>query len=167
MAVADGTDTAETAPSLVYRAARHMGEGLLVGLALLFPVVIGLAVYALIPAETPRFTDPSTLDVVFASRFTITVVRVAILFGGIYAVVSVVALISRGQWLSSVGPFKVSDSVQALERQNDQLTRALDDAIATIETLEAQVEDTKSALEHAEGELSSVRRSGPAQDRGD
>ncbi|MDQ6727819.1 MAG: hypothetical protein M3066_16890 [Actinomycetota bacterium] len=144
-----------------------MGEGLLVGLALLFPVVIGLAVYALIPAETPRFTNPSTLDVVFASRFTITVVRVAILFGGIYAVVSVVALISRGQWLSSVGPFKVSDSVQALERQNDQLTRALDDAIATIETLEAQVEDTKSALEHAEGELSSVRRSGPAQDRGD
>jgi len=66
-----------------------------------------------------------------------------------------------------VGPFKVSDSVQALERQNDQLTRALDDAVATIETLESQVEETKLALEHAQGELLSARRSGPAQDRGD
>jgi len=83
------------------------------------------------------------------------------LFGTVYTIVSVVALISREQWLSGVGPFKVSDSVRTLERDQETLAQELDDAVATIEELDGLLVEAQRDLDAAYGELASLR---PAPD---
>ncbi|MDQ2825877.1 MAG: hypothetical protein M3Y04_02735 [Actinomycetota bacterium] len=152
-------------PSGLYRAAKMAGQGLVVGTALLSPVLIGLVVYALLPPEAPTFRDPSTLDAVFASRFTILLVRIGILFGTIYAVVSVVALICRRQWLSSVGPFKVSESMRTLETDQKTLAQELDDALVSIEQLRDAGDDALNVIEMLDELLADAQRELDEKDR--
>ena len=132
-------------------ASEKVGRAIGILLLLASPVLIWLLIRALVPPTTPRFQDPSFIEAVFASRFVIATVRFAILFAALYVVVSVVALIARGQWLSSVGPFRVSESVRALKADRDQLARALREAVDTIESLQDE-------LAQAERELRSERR---------
>jgi ABC-type protease/lipase transport system fused ATPase/permease subunit len=62
-------------------------------------------------APTPTPEHPGFVDAVLASRAVMASIRLAIIFAGVYVVVSVVALITRGQWLTRVGPVEVSERV--------------------------------------------------------
>jgi ABC-type protease/lipase transport system fused ATPase/permease subunit len=62
-------------------------------------------------ATTPTPEHPGFVDAVLASRAVIAAIRLAIIFAGIYVIVSVIALITRGQWLTRVGPVEVSERV--------------------------------------------------------
>ena len=134
-----------------------MSQRLAVGVTVLFSVVLGCVIYLLVPARAPNFSDPSTLEAVFDSRFAITLARVLMLFGTVYAVVSVVALISRGQWLSSVGPFKVGESVRTLEQDQERLAQELDDAVETIEFLDGLLLEAQRELSDVHGELATLK----------
>ena len=109
-------------------------------------VGVVLLIRALVPSEAPKFKDPGVVDAIFANRLTITIVRVTLLFAALYVVVSVVALISRGQWLSRVGPFAVEDSVRTLERERDRLATELRDAVGVIGRLEGELREAAEEL---------------------
>ena len=138
------------------RPGRAAAALVLVGVAL----VVVVAVRALVPAKEPRFTNPSFIEVIFANRLVVTLVRVALLAAVLYIVVSVVALVSRGQWISGVGPIRVSDSVRTLEQERDRLHAALNDAVDKVETLENQLYEARDQLADAQRRLEAGRGDG-------
>jgi hypothetical protein len=83
---------------------------------------IGDAVFA--PAPAPK--NPGFVDTVLGSRAVVAAVRLAIIFAGTFVVVSVIALIARGQWLTRVGPVQVSEQVSGLDAENQRLQESLE-----------------------------------------
>ncbi|MDP8991573.1 MAG: hypothetical protein M3N31_00695 [Actinomycetota bacterium] len=123
----------------------------IIGVVVLLVLVplVWLLVRALVPSETPSFENPNFLEAVFASRLVITVVRISILFGVFYLVVSIVALVARRQWLSRVGPVQVAESVRAIEEERDRLEGALRDALQSYQELEQERDRLAEALREA------------------
>ena len=79
--------------------------------AILFVAAAGLyAIGDAILAQTPTPEHPGFVDAVLASRAVVAAIRLAIIFAGAFVVVSVVALISQGRWLTRVGPVQVSET---------------------------------------------------------
>src|SRR4051812_6985689 len=80
------------------------------GLLVVVPTLLVLfaaAIFAIgdaVLASTPAPDHPGFVDTVLGSRAVVATIRLAIIFAGVYVVVSVVALIARGQWLAKVGP---------------------------------------------------------------
>lgn len=66
-------------------------------------------------------------------------VRFALISVAVYIVVSIVGLVSRGQWLASVGPFKAGEAVRAVVKDSEGLQEELESAKGTIESLRAQL----------------------------
>lgn len=93
------------------------------------------------------------LETVFASRGTVGVVRLAIIFACGYLVISVCALIFKGQWLSRVGPIEIAQSVKRVDKDSDQLATELATAKATIDTLEDEAAALAMALNTANERL--------------
>jgi hypothetical protein len=79
-------------------------------------------------APAPSAEHPGFVDSVLASRVVIAAIRLAIVFGAVYVVVSVVALIARRQWLTKIGPVEVSTPVAGVEADNQQLEGELTQA---------------------------------------
>ncbi len=132
-----------------HQAGRVIGVALLIIAPLL---VVGL-IYVLVPSHEPRFDKPNFLEAIFASRFTIAVARVAIVFAAGYIVVSVVALIWQGRWLSRAGPFETSESVRALTKERDRLAAELVRALANTEAVEDRLRQVRTDLEDTRAEL--------------
>ena len=74
-------------------------------------------------------------------------IRIAILFAAAFVVLSVVALISRRQWLTRVGPVEVSAKVSDLAIERRQLKKKLRRAEETIAALEATAADTQQVID--------------------
>src|SRR4051812_4751751 len=66
------------------------------------------------PARAPRYDDPSIWEAVLNSRWVLGTIRLVGLAGALYVVLSVLARIRRGQWLSRWGPFAVDDRVTSV-----------------------------------------------------
>lgn len=66
-------------------------------------------------------------------------VRLAVVFSGGYVILSVVALIARGQWLTKIGPVEVSEQVVTVDRASRKLEEELSAAQATIDMLRQQL----------------------------
>lgn len=91
-------------------------------------VLFAAGVYAIgdaVLAPTPTPKQPGFIDTVLASRSVVAGIRLAIIFAGAFVVVSVVALIARGQWLTRVGPVQVSEQVSDIDSENKRLKSRL------------------------------------------
>ena len=115
-----------------------------------FVVLVLAGVYAigdavLAPAPTPD--HPSFVDTVLASRAVVGAIRLAVIFAGAFVVVSVVALIARGQWLTKVGPVQVSERVSDVGSQNRRLEGSLEKAEETIDDLEQDLAQSAKRIE--------------------
>ena len=77
--------------------------------------ILGDAVLAPAPER------PDLVDAMLASRAALAAMRLAVVFGGVYVVVSVIALIAQGRWLIRVGPVEVSEQVADATSQNARL----------------------------------------------
>jgi hypothetical protein len=135
------------------RVSRTIGQALAVPVAIGVLALVGAALVSVIPKRPPHFKDPSFVEVIFANRAVVTASRLAVLFAAAYIVISVVALIQRGQWLSSVGPIKTSEAVRQTVRDRDQLAQDLESAREVIEDLQDQLTSTTSDLVEALEEL--------------
>lgn len=93
--------------------------------ALLFTAAGIYVVGDAVLAPTPVPEHPGFVDAVLASRAVMAAIRVAIVFAGVYVVVSVIALITRGQWLTRVGPVEVSERVVDADTEILRLEREL------------------------------------------
>jgi len=132
--------------SLAESLAERLGRILAVPLLL---ILLGLAAYALadaILADSPTPENPGFLDSVLASKAVVAAVRIAIIFGAAYVVISVVALIVRRRWLTRVGPVQVDEEVSGLVSENSYLRSALEGAGETISDLEDELRDTNDVL---------------------
>jgi hypothetical protein len=67
---------------------------------MLLAATVGV-VYEITVGTTPQFHNPNFLDAILSSRLVMAAVR-AVLFVSGYLVISVVALVSHGRWLSTV-----------------------------------------------------------------
>ena len=127
------------------------------GIVLVLPtlaVLFAAAAYAIgdaILAPTPVAENPGFVDTVLASRAVVAAVRLAIIFAGVFIVVSVVALIARGQWLTRVGPIhvseQVSEEVSGMDAENERLRRSLENARETIDNLKGDLAETNRLLD--------------------
>jgi hypothetical protein len=94
-------------------------------LAILLLAAAGIyAVGDAVLAPTPTPEHPGFVDAVLASRAVIAAIRLAIIFAGVFVVVSVVALIARRQWLTKVGPVEVSDVDAVSQRRGEEIAEA-------------------------------------------
>jgi hypothetical protein len=59
----------------------------------------------------------------------------------------VVALIARGQWLTRVGPVRVSEQVSDIDAENQRLKESLAGAIEIIDNLEQDLAETNYELD--------------------
>lgn len=103
--------------------------------------------YAIYNGTTPTFKNPNFVDAILESRLVMAGVRIAIIGASVYVLVSVIGLISRGQWLSSVGPFKVAEAVRRTEEDSSDLRDQLRKAEEVIDNLKVQLDRTEKAIE--------------------
>jgi len=107
------------------------------------------AVYAVgdaILAETPSPRNPGLADGILASRAVIAAIRVAIIAVAGYVVVSVVALVSRRQWLARIGPVEVFEQVSDIDTENAMLKDRLDLEQANAERLRAKLAEADAMM---------------------
>jgi hypothetical protein len=62
-------------------------------------------------------------------------------------VASVVALITRGQWLTRIGPVEVSEGVEDLGAENQRLKESLKNAEQTIDILRYELMESNSLMD--------------------
>lgn len=98
---------------------------------------VGDAVLA--PAPAPD--HPGFVDTVLGSRAVVVAVRLAVISGGVFVVLSVVALTARGQWLTRVGPVHVSDV------DNQRRLVSIEHVRETIDNLEQDLAKSNLAIE--------------------
>lgn len=128
------------------------------GLLLVLPtlaVLFAASAYAIgdaILAPTPVAESPGFVDTVLASRAVVAAIRLAIIFAGVFLVVSVIALIARGQWLTRVGPVQVSEQVSDIDAENQRLKESLENARETIDNLKQDLAESNTLLDKMMGD---------------
>jgi hypothetical protein len=73
-------------------------------------------------------------------------IRLAIIFAGVFVVVSVVALTVRGQWLTRVGPVQVSEPVSEMGAEMQRLKGSLDRVDETMDSMRKTVWESSDLL---------------------
>jgi hypothetical protein len=121
----------------------HLAKATWIASALVFAVAVADAILSPAPASK----EPGFIGTVLASRAVVASIRIAILFAAAFVVLSVVALISRRQWLTRVGPVEVSAKVSDLAIERRQLKKKLRRAEETIAALEATAADTQQVID--------------------
>ena len=121
--------------------------------------VVGGIVMVIRVASAPvgNFTGSDPLAEIFGSRLMIAASRLAILFIGIYVVVSVIIHMRRGQWLTAAGPFKVSEATRALVESASEQAEEVDVAQQEVERLRTTVSDLTRQLRTVEALLERAR----------
>jgi uncharacterized protein YlxW (UPF0749 family) len=109
-------------------------------------LVFAIAAVDAILAPAPASKEPGFIDTVFASRAVIASIRIAIVSASAFIVLSVVALISKRQWLTRVGPVEVSEKVSDLAVDRRRLKKELQETRETIAELKTAVADTQQVI---------------------
>ncbi len=94
------------------------------------------------PAEHPGF-----VDAVLASRAVLAAIRLAVIFAGAFVIVSVVALIGQGRWLTRVGPVQVSETKTDDRRIKEEVVDTSD----ALDRLRQQIAGVDEALNEYPG----------------
>ncbi|HEV2790622.1 MAG TPA: hypothetical protein VGV69_04915 [Solirubrobacterales bacterium] len=108
-------------------------------------VLAAAAAYAIgeaVLASAPVPEQPGFVDTVLASRAVVAAIRLAIIFAGVFVVLSVIALIARGQWLTRIGPVQVS----GLDTENARLEKTLQSSEERVDVLRGRLAVAEEGL---------------------
>lgn len=148
--MAEEQDDAEVAEEEPTWWEHGIGQVLAVVIAgLLMAILLALAGYAAydaITADRPTPENPAFLDTIIASDSVVAAIRIAVIAAAIFLVISVIALISRREWLTGFGPVRVGQSVEELNAAYQVRTAQLYEAQQTIDELEEQLNETNALL---------------------
>jgi hypothetical protein len=97
-------------------------------------------------ASTPAPDHPGFVDTVLGSRAVVAAIRLAIIFAGVYVVVSVVALIARGQWLTKIGPVEVSERVSDVKAESQRLQVELVQTRGSVGKLRQEIAECRDLI---------------------
>jgi hypothetical protein len=131
---------------------------------ILAAVVGGTLMVIKMYAGVGNFSGSSPLTEIFASRLMVAASRLAILFLGVYVVVSVIVHMRRGQWLTAAGPFRVSEAARKLFESASEQEEQVDAAEQEVTRLRTTVSDLTTQLRTAESLLQRAQtklREGP------
>jgi len=123
------------------------------GLLVVVPTLLVLFVAAIfaigdaVLASTPASDHPGFVDTVLGSRAVVAAIRLAIIFAGVYVVVSVVALIARGQWLTKIGPVEVSEPVSDVKAESQRLQEELVQTRGSVGKLRQEIAEYKGLID--------------------
>jgi hypothetical protein len=116
------------------------------GVVLFLAIVGGVlgTFWLMLPRSAPKYSQPSFASLIMDNRWFIAGVRWVLLVGGVYIVVSAVALMGKKQWLRGFGPLsappqEVAEDVKALRDERDGLRDDLLEAKNTIAALHDQL----------------------------
>lgn len=101
--------------------------------------------------------NQNPIDMIFASRLMIGAIRLALLFIGVYVVLSILAHMRRGQWLTGTGPLKVMEATQRLRSSVDAQEERVAAARAEADRLRSTVSELGAQLRTAEALLARAR----------
>ena len=99
------------------------------------------------PRTTPHLDDPSVLGLVTESRWVIGAIRLVGATLGLYVVLSVIARVSKRQWLSSVGSVKVGEAIDDLATRFEAQEKLIKELERTKQELQQEVIDLVALLE--------------------
>lgn len=102
----------------------------------------------------PLSDDP--LNVIFASRLLVAVIRLGILTFVFYAIYSMLHFMRRGQPLSRVGPVQVGEAVEAVTRERDALKEQVNGMVEENKRLEGETSELRGRLQESVKTLNSV-----------
>jgi hypothetical protein len=126
---------------------------------LLFGVLLsfsGLVAVEIFPHNVQNARNPSFVDNIFANPAVLMAVRIALVGGAVYVLVSVVALMGGRRWLSELGPFKATAPITRLDESAVAMEADLGDALETIEDLEQRLQDSDATLAQANGHIDAL-----------
>lgn len=100
--------------------------------------------WVMLPRSAPTYSQPSFASLIMDNRWFVAGTRCVLLVGGVYIVVSAVALMGKKQWLRGFGPLsappqEVAEDVKALRDERDGLRDDLLEARNTIGALHDQL----------------------------
>lgn len=127
-------------------AAGRRGQFSALAFAVAIVVVAVFVFMQVIPRRVRSVANPSFVDNIFDNAAVLVAVRLALLAGAVYVIVSVGALIRDRRWLSQLGPFKASDQVVDLDRRAEAVQRNIRDAAETIEELNRRLGENDYAF---------------------
>jgi len=110
---------------------------------------VAAVAYTAFSSAIPTFHNPNFVDEIFESRVVLGASRVGLVAAAAYVLISIVALISRGQWITSVGPLKVGESVRTVTQEAETLRTSLVGAQEAIEDLTLRLRRTERAVTRA------------------
>jgi hypothetical protein len=98
-----------------------------VALVALPVIIFGAIALIAIPGFEQGEIDPDSdpLNNLLSSRAVIIPARIVLVFLALYVVISIVALIYRGQWIVRAGPIQASEAVRTIDREKDHLRAEL------------------------------------------
>jgi len=110
---------------------------------------LGGAIYLAWFASLPKFSQANFWESLVEGQPIVGFVRLVLMFAAVYVILSIIARISRGQWLNRAGPFQVQDSVQKLTSESQTLQANLRTAEATIQELQVRLATTAAQRDQA------------------
>lgn len=128
-----------------------MALGVVLVLAAL--AALGFLVSEVLPSRVSNAKNPSFVDNIFANPVVLLFTRVALMAAAVYVLVSVIALMGGRRWLAELGPFKASDPIARLDSNAELLENELQDAVNTIEDLEARLVESDESLAKAQADI--------------
>lgn len=139
---------------------KQSGWAIAAAICLIAGVVIGgvFLVKAITPGKVSTGNNPSFIDNIVDDRTLLVMIRIALLFGATYVVISVVGLISGQRWLEQLGPLKVSSKkpVRTIDNEAERLRTELGSAVDTIETLRTRLAESDGALASARADIADL-----------
>lgn len=120
--------------------------GAVVLLVIAGAVVGSVAMFIRLYMSGPFPPNSNPFRVVFASRFMIGAVRLALIFLGVFLIVSILIHMRQGRWLTAAGPFKVLESVKRLTERVDEQAEDLAESRGETERLRTLVGELSTEL---------------------
>ncbi|HLB21438.1 MAG TPA: hypothetical protein VK605_04975 [Solirubrobacteraceae bacterium] len=108
------------------------------------------------PGSVPTANKPSWLDQIVSNDVVLAAIRLGLIAGLLYLVVSLGGLISEGRWLSEIGPAKASKAAEPIARLDGTLKlleNSHQEALDTIKGLKQRLFESDEALGHAAAAL--------------
>ena len=103
-----------------------LGIGVFAGLLVFVTGLGALLMLYRIYEGGPIQSDGNPLGLIFSSRLMLAATRLALLFIGLFVVISILVHVRRGQWLTGVGWLQISDSVKKLSTTKEESDRSAD-----------------------------------------
>jgi hypothetical protein len=116
-------------------------------------IFVGFVLVEIFPHNVRNAQNPSFVDNIFANPAVLLAVRIALLAGAVYVVVSVIALMGGRRWLSELGPFKAPEPIARLNKSAELLQDELQDAVKTIQALEQSLVESDESLASAQADI--------------